>query len=393
MAPFSVSQGSSTVEISSTVSGFTQNSPYRYYFGDASATRSDSVTITFGDGASVRLTDFNEISSGSSSNKNVIGIPNTPRTGFENSFNIIGGSDAFATFDVYDAYSNLLLLDNYKPQNFSYFEPYARFGYTSGQLTIDAPRQGGFFGSASINTAGNVQLSPNPSSYVGGAAGTASGNQYVSGSSTAASWVFALTGAAPVPVCFAKGTLIIVPDGSWVQIQKLQIGDLVLTADGAKKIKWVPQRKYTKQVLSIFPQTLPVRIQAGALGEGMPSTDLLVSRKHGLVIEGVEIGAETLCNGANITHCKAEEFPDGLTYYHIEFEEQEVLMANGCSNSSFVSTGNRSEFDNVEEYRSRYGDPDQPSPRKLSPYMWSRDLRRIHKNTLLRFLRKDCVAV
>jgi hypothetical protein len=196
----------------------------------------------------------------------------------------------------------------------------------------------------------------------------------------------------PLPVCFNSGTLILIPDGSWVEIQRLKIGDLVLTADGARRIKWVPQRKYTKQALLKFPQTLPVRIQAGALGEGMPSTDLLVSRKHGLVIEGAEIGAETLCNGANITHCKAEEFPDGLTYYHIEFEEQEVLMANGCSNSSFVSTGNRSEFDNVEEYRSLYGDPDQPSPRKLSPYMWSRELRRIHKNTLLRFMHKECAT-
>jgi hypothetical protein len=372
--------------------------------GGGNALRSDLFDIEFADGSGIRLTDFNEYAIASNIDRNVIGIPSAAAGVFTNSVNIIGGRGDAATCDIYDLKSGALLIDNYRPQTpiNGYYTPAAEFGYASGQLTLQAPRTSGIF---NINTIGNSGiLSSTPDlPYVAGqgytqTAGTGqSSAQYLSGGAAAGGaggtpWVFSLVGATPVPVCFAEGTLILRADGKWLEIEKLGIGDLLFTEEGPRPIKWLAKRKYTLQILSTFPQTIPVRVKAGALGEGVPSSDLLVSRKHGLVIEGVEIGAETLCNGANITYCKAEEFPDGLTYYHIEFEEQEVLMANGCSNSSFVSTGNRSEFDNVEEYRSLYGDPDQPSPRKLSPYMWSRELLRIHKNTLLRFMRKECVT-
>jgi hypothetical protein len=61
MATYSVTQGSSTIQISSTAAGFTQNSnPYQYYLNDLGASNaSDSFIITFGDGTSIRFTDFN----------------------------------------------------------------------------------------------------------------------------------------------------------------------------------------------------------------------------------------------------------------------------------------------------------------------------------------------
>ena len=409
VATFSVTQGSSVVQISSSRTGFAQNpanNPYLYYMNDGGGTalRSDLFDIEFADGSGIRLTDFNEYATASSPGSNVIGIPSSAAGVFTNSVNIIGGGGSASTFDIYDLKSGALLIDNYRPQTpmNGYFRPAAQFGYASGQLTLQAPRKSGFFNMNSIDSSGIFTSTPDLP-YVAGdgytqTLGTGQTSaQYLSGGEAAGGaggtpWVFSLVGAAPVPVCFAEGTLILRADGTSLEIEKLGIGDLLFTEEGPRPIKWLAKRKYTHQILSIFPQTIPVRVKAGALGKGVPSSDLLGSRKHGLVIEGVEIGAETLCNGANITHCKAEEFPDGLTYYHIEFDEQEVLMANGCSNSSFVSTGNRSEFDNVEEYRSLYGDPDQPSPRKLSPYMWSRELRRIYKNTLLRFMHKECAT-
>jgi hypothetical protein len=355
MAPFSVSQGSSTVEISSTVSGFTQNSPYRYYFGNASATSSDSVTITLGDGAGVRLTDFNEITSSSSSSGNVIGIPSTPQAGFENSFNIIGGLGFAATFDVYDANSNLLLLNDYRPQNTSYIRPYARFGYTNGRLTIDAPRQGGVFGSASINTNGNGQFSPNPSFYVGGDAGT-SVNQYVSGGG-ATPWVFSLTVPAPPPVvCFCKGTLIKTAEGKEVPIQELRIGDHIATSKGPLPIKWIAKRTAWKQrsTESEYEEALPVKIQAGSLGDGIPSQDLLVSRCHGMWIDGRVVNAKFLENGVNIYQVSEAEFPECVQYLHLEFDEEVLVEANSALACSYVNLNNRRHFDNYPEFISRY---------------------------------------
>ena len=118
MATYSVTQGSSTIQISSTAAGFTQNSnPYQYYLNNANAgSNTDSFIITFADNASIRLTDFLGRAT-SSSGANVLGIPGSTQLGFNSSINIIGGSGWGDTFDIFDNNTGVKLLDNYKPAN------------------------------------------------------------------------------------------------------------------------------------------------------------------------------------------------------------------------------------------------------------------------------------
>jgi hypothetical protein len=387
MTTFSVSQSGTTVQITSTASGFTQNSLYQYYLnsGDLSL-GTNSFVITFGDGASIRLTDFSEIpyvTGGSSSTQSVLGIPATAEGGFTNSINLIGGYGYQSTFDVFDNISGALLIDNYEPQdNSTYFEPYVLIGYSSGSLTLNAPRSTAGVGSASIGATGLGSFTPAVNSYVGGAGGTAV-NQLSSGGG-ALPWVFTLTvPSAPVPICFLEGSLILMSDGQHKKIENLKIGEWVLTTMGARQIKWVPRRHYTNSVLKLFPQTLPIRFKVSSLGGNAPFRDLYVSPLHSMWVKGKRLFAKDLVNNVSIECSAADEYPSGVTYYHIELEQEGIIDANGALTSSFVCARNRSEFDNANEFALLYGDINMPTP-EIEAWVTVGELKSIYKEIVCR---------
>ena len=365
MATFPVNQSGTTVQISSTAAGFTKNSANQYYLNSSNQSLStDSFVITFSDGASIRLTEFSEIPfNGSSSTESVVGIPATAEGSFTNSINLIGGFGSLSTFDIYDNTSGSLLIDNYVPQQVSngFFQPYAQFGYSSGSLTVGAP--GGTISigiSASIQTDGTGSLSPSNVTYRGGAGGT-QGSQFVSGGG-ASPWIFSLSSPTPVPICFVEGTLIHVGGGVYNQIEDLKTGNWIETSRGIKRIKWVARKHYPHSIIKLFPQVLPIRFKIGALGKEVPTSDLLVSRSHGMFIHGMAVAAVDLVNGISIEQCSATDYPQGITYYHLEFEENEIINAQGALSTTFYSIGNRSEFDNAFEYKCLYGNLDAVSP-------------------------------
>ncbi|MCP3969018.1 MAG: hypothetical protein GY717_01590, partial [Rhodobacteraceae bacterium] len=73
--------------------------------------------------------------------------------------------------------------------------------------------------------------------------------------------------------CFAAGTGIATPAGE-TAVEELQIGDTILTADGrAVAVKWIGHQT-ERPVIGLMNQRLePVRICAGALGQGLPLAD------------------------------------------------------------------------------------------------------------------------
>lgn len=154
----------------------------------------------------------------------------------------------------------------------------------------------------------------------------------------------------PTPVCFALGTLIATPAGE-TAVGALQIGDLVLTADGrATPVKWIGRQT----IVSLFAgdRARPVRVAAGALGAGLPHTDLVLTADHALILDGLAINAGALVNGTTIT---LDPAPDRATYYHIETEEHDVVIANGVPAETFVDYVGRRAFDNYAEYVGLYG--------------------------------------
>jgi hypothetical protein len=82
-------------------------------------------------------------------------------------------------------------------------------------------------------------------------------------------------------------------DGYEVPIQELRIGGRIATSKGPLPIKWIAKRTVWKQRTNEldYKKALPVRIQAESLGDGIPLNDLLVSRCHGIWIDGRVVNA------------------------------------------------------------------------------------------------------
>ncbi len=147
-------------------------------------------------------------------------------------------------------------------------------------------------------------------------------------------------------LCFVGGTHIATPRGE-VPVERLKRGDLVATENGAVAVRWIGIR----QVASRFADPLrvmPIRIRAGALGDGLPRRDLLVSPCHAMYLEGILVQAAALVNGMSITRETA--MPERFTYYHVEVEAHRLILAEGALSETFVDNVDRMAFDNWAEY-------------------------------------------
>ncbi len=154
-------------------------------------------------------------------------------------------------------------------------------------------------------------------------------------------------------VCFAAGTFICTALGARV-VEDLKIGDEILSSEGQiTRVKWIGRQTVHK--LFSGPHMQPVRIRAGALGDGVPHTDLTVTADHGMLLDGLVINASALVNGHSIDWVPVDELPDQVTYYHIETENHDVILANGAPAETFVDAVTRKNFDNYQEYLDLYG--------------------------------------
>lgn len=178
-------------------------------------------------------------------------------------------------------------------------------------------------------------------------------------------------------VCFAPGTMIATPDGERA-VETLDIGDLVMTQDGCTApVKWLG--KQTIFTLFTSHKTAPVRIRAGALGNGLPHSDLTVTADHGMVLDGLVINASALVNGDTVDFVSSDDLPAQLVVYHVETEDHSVILANGAPAETFIDYVEREAFDNYEEYLDLYGAeriiPEMKQPRISSQRMLPEGLR------------------
>lgn len=147
----------------------------------------------------------------------------------------------------------------------------------------------------------------------------------------------------PLPVCFTKGTKIRCEQGQ-VAVEELKVGDMVVTINGiAQAIKWIGKRSLTYSELCRNPNFAPVRIRAGALGNNLPLTDLVVSQQHRMLLDNWQVelmfgsknalaAAKHLVNDHSIM---LETPEDGVEYYHILFDKHEIIYANDALTESF----------------------------------------------------------
>ncbi len=162
-------------------------------------------------------------------------------------------------------------------------------------------------------------------------------------------------GTDPLPVCFLAGTAIATPSGA-VPIERLAIGDLVLTSGGeCCRVHWIGRQTCHTRFGDPL-RVLPVRIAAGALGGGVPYRDLCLSPDHALLVDGVLVQAAALVNGKTIVRMTAAEVGERFVYFHVEVEDHSLVLAEGAAAETFVDNVTRRRFDNYAEFRALYGE-------------------------------------
>ena len=146
----------------------------------------------------------------------------------------------------------------------------------------------------------------------------------------------------PVP-CFAAGTLIRTPRGD-VPVETVQAGDVVVTASGEQRpVKWIGHSELDLRSHPNPRPMFPVRIAADAFGPGRPSQDLYVSSGHSICIDlcgEVLIPAGLHDTGATDAPVEVEE----ISYWHVELDSHDILIANNLPAESYLAMGNRTFF-------------------------------------------------
>jgi hypothetical protein len=143
--------------------------------------------------------------------------------------------------------------------------------------------------------------------------------------------------------CFRAGTLIRTKRGD-VPVEHLAVGDEVETVLGARAapIIWIGHRVVDCRRHPKPAQAWPVRISADAFGPGLPCRDLFLSPNHAVYVGEVLIPVQRLVNGTSITQVSI----DTVSYYHIELEQHDVVLAEGMPVESYLDTGDRFNYAN-----------------------------------------------
>jgi hypothetical protein len=142
--------------------------------------------------------------------------------------------------------------------------------------------------------------------------------------------------------CFTPGTLIATPRGE-VAVEKLKAGDRVLTRDnGIQTLNWIGQKRLDFMELNKAPELRAIKIAAGALGDGMPERDMLVSPTHRMLITShraeLYFGqSEILVPAKHMLAMDGVTVSDQpyVTYIHIMCDNHEIVLADGAWSESF----------------------------------------------------------
>jgi len=152
-------------------------------------------------------------------------------------------------------------------------------------------------------------------------------------------------------VCFMPGTMVRTPEGE-AAVETLQVGDLVMTSAGvAAPVRWIGRQTVSTRFADPL-RILPIRIRAGALADNMPVRDLKLSPAHAILVGDVLVHAGALVNGTSIV--RETDVPEVFTYYHVECDGHELILAEGVPAETFVDNVERMAFDNWAEHEALY---------------------------------------
>jgi collagen type I/II/III/V/XI/XXIV/XXVII alpha len=144
--------------------------------------------------------------------------------------------------------------------------------------------------------------------------------------------------------CFRAGTRVQTARGE-VAVEALRVGDRMPAHEAGgrmalRPVVWTGHRALDCRGHPRPHDTWPVRIAAGAFGDGLPRHDLWLSPDHSVYCDDRLIPVRHLVNGATIV----QERVDAVTYWHVELPRHAVILAEGLPCESYLDTGNRAVF-------------------------------------------------
>jgi hypothetical protein len=143
--------------------------------------------------------------------------------------------------------------------------------------------------------------------------------------------------------CFAAGTRIATLAGE-LAVEALAAGDrVVLAGGGTRPVRWVGRRQIDLRRHPRPHEVRPLRVCAGAIADGVPARELLLSPDHALFLDGALVTVRLLRNDASIC---TDDALDTVTYFHVELDAHDILLADGLAAESYLDTGNRDAFEN-----------------------------------------------
>ncbi|WP_323715557.1 Hint domain-containing protein [Paracoccus aminovorans] len=145
--------------------------------------------------------------------------------------------------------------------------------------------------------------------------------------------------------CFARGTLIETEHGA-MPVEALEPGVKVLTRDhGLQALRWAGSRVLGSKALDVSPNLRPIRISAGALGQGLPLRDLIVSPQHRILVRSKIAQkmfgcAEVLVAAKQLLQIEGIDIAqdlDTVEYFHLLFDRHEIVLSEGAETESLYT--------------------------------------------------------
>ena len=142
--------------------------------------------------------------------------------------------------------------------------------------------------------------------------------------------------------CFTPGTRIATPEGER-RVEDLAVGDRVITRDnGIQVIRWLGTRSLESSDLKQAEHLQPILIREGALGNGLPERDMMVSPNHRVLVANDKTALyfedrEVLVAAKHLTGLVGIDAVEtsSVTYIHFMFDQHEVVLSDGAWTESF----------------------------------------------------------
>jgi VCBS repeat-containing protein len=144
--------------------------------------------------------------------------------------------------------------------------------------------------------------------------------------------------------CLTAGTLVATEAGQR-PVETIRPPERVWTRDhGLQPVRWAGSRRVSLEESRKNRRYRPVRIEAGALGPGLPERTLWVSRQHRMLVSSgiaqcVFGSRDVLIAAIRLTVLDAiriEQDPAPVTYVHLLFDRHEVIFAEGAPTESLL---------------------------------------------------------